>query len=135
MLTLSILYKIAISGDRTYSATFEWSPAEPLILRATFQARGELVDWIFSRELVAAGLCSLRPIGDGDVTVKVADPWTACMHLSTPEGDADVLIPSQELGGFLLETETVVPTGSPEERARVFADIDAHLALIMREAA
>jgi len=74
------------------------------------------VEWIFARDLLAAGLSG--PAGEGDVRLwPSVEPDRSVLNisLSSPYGQAQFEAPLAALTRFLLRTFEVVPEGREEE--------------------
>jgi hypothetical protein len=87
------------------------------------------VEWIFARDLLAAGLG--RVAGDGDVRVwpsTAANRDVLNLALSSPFGQAHFEAPLTAMTGFLLRTFEVVPAGREGE----FIDIEGELNDMLR---
>jgi hypothetical protein len=113
-------YAIVGTPNVEYRAEFEWHPADPTTVRATFAwSPEESVDWVFSRELLADGITSFMWLGDGDVKFRSYSVHQFCIRLSSPEGTATLLLATRQVEDFLRETESVVGSGSPDEQERV----------------
>jgi hypothetical protein len=106
-------------------ASLCYTADDPYAIRMAFHVgTDEPVEWIFSRELLAAGLDG--PAGEGDVHV-----WPGVDHgldllniaLSSPFGHAHFEAPMTAIADFLARTFTVIPAG--EESA--FINIDDEL--------
>lgn len=106
-------------------ASLSYAADDPYAIRMAFHVgTDEPVEWIFSRELLAAGMDD--PAGEGDVHV-----WPGTDHglgvlnvaLSSPFGHAHFEAPMSAIADFLAKTFAVIPAG--EESA--FIDIDAEL--------
>jgi len=124
-----------------------YSGSDPYAVRMAFHVgTGEPVEWIFARDLLAAGIESRQ--GDGDVQV-----WpsaTSCadtdgldvigsaeaggrilnIELSSPFGQAHFEAPARAVSAFLQRTYHIVPPGK-ESR---YIDIDTELHDLLRDA-
>jgi hypothetical protein len=106
-----------------------WLEGDPVSVTVRFEGDGLVVDWEFSRDLLAAGLSA--PAGVGDVRI-----WSGFrglekvmnLRLSSHEGTAVVQMPARQVELFLAATEAVVAVGA--ERV----DMDGLLARIFAEA-
>src|SRR5437870_11036821 len=92
-------------------ASMYYSGSDPYAIRMAFHVGAdEPVEWIFARDLLAAGLD--RAAGDGDIRLW---PATAAhrdvlnIALSSPFGQAHFEAPRTALTGFLLRTFEVAP--------------------------
>jgi hypothetical protein len=90
----------------------------------------EPVEWIFARDLLAAGMTDAA--GDGDVRVWPADTASGQrvlnISLSSPFGQAHFEAPLTALAGFLLRTFQVIPAGREGE----FINLDDELDELLR---
>ena len=125
-------------------ASLYYSGNDPYAVRMAFHVgTDEPVEWIFARDLLAAGIDSRQ--GDGDVQVwpsagscaeddeiaeAVADESVLNIELSSPFGQAHFEAPAEEMAGFLKRTYQVVPAG--EETG--FIDIESELNDLLRQA-
>jgi hypothetical protein len=106
-------------------ASLCYTADDPYAIRMAFHVgTDEPVEWIFSRELLAAGLDG--PAGEGDVHV-----WPGTDHglailniaLSSPFGHAHFEAPMGAIGDFLSRTFAVIPAGHES----TFINIDTEL--------
>jgi Streptomyces sporulation and cell division protein, SsgA len=106
-------------------ASLCYTAEDPYAIRMAFHVgTDEPVEWIFSRELLAAGMDG--PAGEGDVHV-----WPGTDHglgllnisLSSPFGHAHFEAPLSAIADFMARTFAVIPAG--EESA--FINIDGEL--------
>ena len=124
-----------------------YSGDDPYAVRMAFHVgTDEPVEWIFARDLLAAGIES--PQGEGDVQV-----WPSLMscaddddldmpgpqesggkilniELSSPFGQAHFEAPAQAMSAFLQRTYQIVPAGQ-EGR---YMDIETELNDLLRQA-
>jgi hypothetical protein len=127
--TISRIELTLVVGDGcawTVPSTFRYEPSEPFAVHLQMTAGDYVVGWTFSRDLVADGL--ERPAGLGDVRVHpcLDEDGSAVVRLalSSPDGEAVLEVPAQELAQFLKESYCSVPVGSETEHL----DVDAALA-------
>jgi Streptomyces sporulation and cell division protein, SsgA len=106
-------------------ASLWYSTDDPYAIRMAFHVgTDEPVEWIFSRELLSAGMDG--PAGDGDVHV-----WPGTDHglgvlnvaLSSPFGHAHFEAPITAIADFLTRTFAVIPAGHES----TFINIDSEL--------
>jgi len=124
-------------------ASMYYSGSDPYAVRMAFHVgTDEPVEWIFARDLLAAGTESRQ--GDGDVQVwpssasvaettdldliGAADPEATLgkvlnIELSSPFGQAHFEAPAEAMSAFLQRTYQIVPAGQ-ESR---FIDIETEL--------
>jgi hypothetical protein len=97
---------------------------DPYAIRVAFHAGlDDPVEWIFARDLLAAGLQT--PVGEGDVRVWPGPRGldTLNISLSSPFGQAHFEASLSALSGFLRLTFEVVPLGQEGD----FIDIESEL--------
>ena len=117
-------------GGVPLTASLCYRGDDPYAIRMAFHVgTDEPVEWIFARDLLAAGLAD--PAGEGDVRL-----WPSTgsnrdvlnIALSSPFGQAQFEAPLAALTGFLLRTYEVVPAGQEGD----FIDIAAGLNDLLR---
>ena len=128
-------------------ASLYYSGRDPYAVRMAFHVgTDEPVEWIFARDLLAAGIESRQ--GDGDVkvwpsaqscaadegldVVGTADSDYAVLNieLSSPFGEAHFEAPAQAMSAFLRRTYSIVPAGQETS----YIDIEAELNDLLRRA-
>ncbi|HBW19141.1 MAG: SsgA family sporulation/cell division regulator [Streptosporangiaceae bacterium] len=106
-------------------ASLYYSADDPYAIRMAFHVgTDEPVEWIFARDLLAAGLEG--PAGEGDVQV-----WPSEEHgrevlnlaLSSPFGEAHFEAPTSSTAAFLSRTYELIAPGAESE----FIDVDSEL--------
>ena len=120
-----------------------YSGSDPYAVRMAFHVgTDEPVEWIFARDLLAAGIESRQ--GEGDVQVwpsascaeaDAADPEQGegkvlNIELSSPFGQAHFEAPAQAMSAFLQRTYQIVPAG----KESTFIDIETELNDLLRSA-
>jgi hypothetical protein len=131
-------------------ASLYYSGSDPYAVRMAFHVgTDEPVEWIFARDLLAAGIESRQ--GDGDVQVWPSpvsaaetgdlDPIDAAeltgtrekvlnIELSSPFGQAHFEAPAEAMSAFLRRTYQIVPAG----RESRHIDIETELNDLLRNA-
>src|SRR5580693_3931505 len=119
-------------------ASLYYSGNDPYAIRMAFHVgTDEPVEWIFARDLLAAGIESRQ--GEGDVQVWPSQPADAAegsddvvlnIELSSPFGQAHFEAPAEAMSAFLRKTYQVVPAGKESG----FVDIEAELNDLLRQA-
>src|SRR6266853_576613 len=117
-------------------ASMYYSGGDPYAVRMAFHVgTDEPVEWIFARDLLAAGIESRQ--GEGDVQV-----WPSAMscagtdeqilniELSSPFGQAHFEAPARAMSAFLQRTYQIVPAG----KESLYIDIEAELNDLLRNA-
>jgi hypothetical protein len=124
-------------------ASMYYSRRDPYAVRMAFHVgTDEPVEWIFARDLLAAGIEARQ--GEGDVQVwpsptSVADTDDPLdrdggavlnIELSSPFGQAHFEAPAEAMSAFLRRTYQIVPAGQESG----FIDIEAELNDLLRNA-
>jgi acetylornithine deacetylase/succinyl-diaminopimelate desuccinylase-like protein len=128
-------------------ASVHYSGSDPYAVRMAFHVgTDEPVEWIFARDLLAAGMESRQ--GEGDVQVWPSP--TSCaetgdqgvikasetageilnIELSSPFGQAHFEAPAQAMSAFLERTYQIVPAGKESG----YVDIETELNDLLRNA-
>lgn len=90
-----------------------YDPADPFAVGARFRDATGDVEWVFSRDLLTAGMHV--HIGLGDVRVwPASDPGVPVVFLTmtTLEGSVLMEFDAAELKAFLVQTHLLVPNGT-----------------------
>jgi hypothetical protein len=107
-------------------ASLCYSAGDPYAIRMAFHVGADdPVEWIFSRDLLSAGLA--RPAGDGDVQV-----WPGEVHgigvlniaLSSPFGQAHFEAPMMSIADFLNRTYRVIAAGHESDFINIDGELD-----------
>jgi Streptomyces sporulation and cell division protein, SsgA len=107
-------------------ASLCYSAGDPYAIRMAFHVGADdPVEWIFSRDLLSAGLA--RPAGDGDVQV-----WPGETHgigvlniaLSSPFGQAHFEAPMMSIADFLNRTYRVIAAGHESDFINIDSELD-----------
>ena len=121
-------------------ASMYYSGKDPYAVRMAFHVgTDEPVEWIFARDLLAAGIESRQ--GEGDVQVwpsarscaesdLSAEGKVLNIELSSPFGQAHFEAPAQAMSAFLQRTYQIVPAGQES----TVIDIEAELNDLLRNA-
>ncbi|WP_267242045.1 SsgA family sporulation/cell division regulator [Streptomyces sp. PR69] len=117
----------------TIPVTLRYDREDPFAVRMAFPPpatlEGAEVAWVFSRELLLAGVDA--PMGVGDVRVHPYGYDRTVIEFHAPQGVAMVHIRTAELRRFLRRAQALVPAG----REHLHLDLDHDLAELMRDAA
>ena len=128
-------------------ASMYYSGSDPYAVRMAFHVgTDEPVEWIFARDLLAAGIESRQGEGDvqvwpspalyadGDDSAAMGGPEMGGkvlnIELSSPFGQAHFEAPAQAMSAFLQRTYHIVPAG----RESRHIDIEAELNDLLRNA-
>jgi len=117
---------LAVPGQLSVplAATLSYTTSDPYAVTLAIRIAGldEPVEWIFARELLAAGL--KRSEGIGDVEVSPRGAGTICIRLSSPFGDASFETSAVRIASFVMRAYAMVPAGRETDHL----NIDAALA-------
>jgi hypothetical protein len=117
-------------GGVPLTASLFYRGDDPYAIRMAFHVgTDDPVEWIFARDLLAAGMH--EPAGDGDVRVwpgSGEDQLLLNISLSSPFGQAHFEAPLPAMSQFLLRTFELIPVG----REGDFTDIDGELNELLR---
>ena len=117
-------------GGVPLTASLYYRGDNPYAIRMAFHVgMDDPVEWIFARDLLAAGMH--EPTGDGDVRVwpgADTDRRVLNISLSSPFGQAHFEAPLPAMSQFLLRTFELIPVG----REGDFTDIDGELNELLR---
>ncbi len=126
-----------------FIAHFNWSEMDPAAVHVRFaDPSGSSVEWVFARNLIADGISSLEPWGIGDVRInRVTDLEDGTLWLklwiSSPEGEAEVLMRAEPINAFLAKTEAIMPSlvfeGNAEEK-KIIAELDFFIESVLSKA-
>ncbi|SFH51296.1 Streptomyces sporulation and cell division protein, SsgA [Amycolatopsis regifaucium] len=98
--------------DTLVEVELRYDTSDPFAIKARFlRGTPNEIDWLFSRELLAAGL--LEPTGEGDVRIgpSVSDPEGVQIDLKTPDGAATFTVGAEDLKHLLDCSHAMVPRG------------------------
>jgi hypothetical protein len=107
-------------------ASLCYSAGDPYAIRMAFHVgTDDPVEWIFSRDLLSAGLAG--PTGEGDVQV-----WPGEVHglgvlniaLSSPFGQAHFEAPMISIADFLNRTYGLIPAGRESDFINIDSELD-----------
>jgi hypothetical protein len=132
MTTEAIHAEFVALYDGTTPVRSRWSyrADQPFTVTAAFQTdRDRWVEWVFSRELLVAGLTDSA--GVGDVRFRPLEERGLKMlvvEIESPEGYALLELDHEAVADFLDATEEMVPLGSEDEHF----DVDALIAELTR---
>ncbi len=108
-LTMRMITEMATTKVPT---RLRYSCADPYAVAVVFHSEGAYpIEWIFARDLLAAGLATAA--GDGDVRVWPAESGDLVfLELRSPSGQAVFAAQIEPLEDFLVWTERLVPFGA-----------------------
>lgn len=101
--------RYASSPRGSGSVELRYDPDQPFEVAASFTAGNGVVDWLFARELLAAGLA--EPSGRGDVLVAPVGASLVLIRLQSDDNAAILYMPAKDVVVFLARTFAAVPAG------------------------
>ena len=108
-------------------ASLYYSAEDPYAIRIAFHVGlDEPVEWIFARELLAAGTAARDGLGDVQVWPSATADGTGQalnIELSSPFGQAHFEAPLDEIDEFLRRTNRVVAPGTESDHVNVEAEL------------
>lgn len=119
------------TGEAELDAELRYDPSDPFAVTLAIGTEcGDPVIWTFARDLLSAGVTA--PAGEGDITIEpdhLDSDNSELMLRITLATDclATMLTPAAAVVEFLVETFTVVPTGTELDRVDLDAEIVALL--------
>jgi hypothetical protein len=120
------------AGEAELDAELRYDPADPFAVSLAIGTEcGEPVIWTFARDLLSAGIAAAS--GEGDITIEPdyagdLDSAERMLRITlATDCLATMLTPTGKVVEFLVETFTVVPTGSELDRI----DWDAEIASLL----
>lgn len=111
-------------GTETVDVRLGYDPDDPMAVSVEVTGEGRHDRWVFARDLLADGLRSMTPLGEGRVRVQATSVLTE-ISVGSDDGAADVLrLPWWNTREFIRLTLAEVARG--EERC----DVDGWLAAL-----
>jgi hypothetical protein len=107
----------------TVDVALSYDPADPFAVRVDISGSDRDLTWIFGRDLLADGLRSMVPIGDGDVQVQATSVLTEISFL-TDDRVVVLRLPWWNTREFVRLTHTEVPRGQE------ICDVDSWVAAL-----
>ena len=119
-----------IDGPSQVGVSMHYDTADPYAVHAVFRVAAEQqVAWVFARELLSEGLD--RHSGDGDVHLWPASDAgheVVCIALRSPDGEALLQAPADDLVDFLSSTYALCPRGREPHHLQVDRALGAFFA-------
>jgi len=120
------------TGEAELSGELRYDPSDPFAVSLAIGVEcGEPVVWTFARDLLSAGVSA--PSGEGDITIEpdVSQGFTheerALRITLATDCLATMLVSTDRVVEFLVETFALVPTGAELDRV----DWDAEIAALL----
>lgn len=112
-----------VEGSRSLPVVMHYDVGDPFAVRLEFHTGGgQLIAWVFGRELLTLGL--VAPVGEGDVRVWPSPASRSVfIALFSPEGEAVVEAELAAVEDFLARSYAVCPPGAESSHL----DVDATL--------
>jgi hypothetical protein len=126
--------RLLVAGEDTIPvpASLRYDPSDPYAVHVTFLSGDGTCEWVFARDLLEVGLT--EDAGRGDVRIWPGHgdgPASVYISLSSPEGEALLEAPADDLRAFMDRTRVAVPLGAES----LYLDVDAALAAVLAEGA
>jgi hypothetical protein len=100
-----------LEGTETVDVRLGYDPEDPLAVTVEVTGESRRSRWVFARDLLADGLRSMTPLGDGRIQVQ-ATSVLAEITVECEDGDAPVLrLPWWNTREFVRRTVEEVPRG------------------------
>ena len=118
----------ASTGEAEIDAELRYDPSDPLAVSLAIGVScSDPVVWIFARDLLQAGVHG--PAGQGDITIEPTEHLDRRALRITLATDclATMLVGSDRVIEFLVETYALVPSGCELDRV----DLDAEIAALL----
>lgn len=112
------------SATESVEVLLTYDPADPYAVRVRITRLENEVTWVFGRDLLADGLRSMVPLGDGEVQVQATSVLTEVSRTDELGGSALLRLPWWNTREFIRLCQVQVPRG--QERC----DVDAWLAAL-----
>ncbi|MBL7488014.1 SsgA family sporulation/cell division regulator [Frankia sp. AgB1.9] len=101
------------NGERVpLTGLLRFDPADPIAISLVIRVTsGQTVEWTFARDLLVAG--GDRPMGVGEVRVRPsqgAKGRVLALTLTSPDGPAELELPSQRVDTFVRQTYAAIPS-------------------------
>ena len=119
------------NGEAELTGELRYDPSDPFAVSLAIGTEcGEPVIWTFARDLLSSGVTAAS--GEGDITIEPANAEVgheerALRITLATDCLATMTAPASRIVEFLVETFTVVPTGSELDRV----DLDAEIAALL----
>lgn len=108
----------------TVEVQLRYEPADPFAVTVELFGPGRQETWVFSRDLLADGLRSMIPVGEGRVQVQATSVLTEISY-TEPSGETVVLrLPWWNTREFVRLSQAEVPRGREQ------LDVDAWVAAL-----
>jgi hypothetical protein len=126
---VSLCVSTGAAADAELDAELRYDPSDPFAVTLAIGTESlDPVVWTFARELLAAGVSA--PAGEGDITIEPdpasGQPRQLRITLAT-DCLATMLVSTDRVVEFLVESYGLVPTGTELDRV----DLDAEIAALL----
>lgn len=99
------------SDVETVQVSMVYAPTDPFAVRLQLAVGGEPLCWTFGRDLLADGLRSMVPLGEGNVQVQATSVLTEVSYLDLDGAWTTLRLPWWNTREFIRLSEEVVPRG------------------------
>lgn len=126
----TFIAKVHIGNDEG-RANISLHAREDYPLSYTMEVHVQNIEWVFARSLLSEAFENEgEEIGEGDVITRVDGPHFL-LTLSSPEGEATLILPSIDVLDFIMESSAQVPPQRVEDT--ISADLELFLATLNEE--
>lgn len=108
----------------TVDVALRYDAADPFAVRIDIAGPERDLTWVFGRDLLADGLRSMVPIGEGAVQVQATSVLTEISFMSSADDVVVLRLPWWNTREFVRLTQTEVPRGEES------CDVDAWVAAL-----
>lgn len=112
------------SDAESVEVTFSYDPADPLAVRVRVVRDAGEHTWVFARDLLADGLRSMTPVGEGQVQVAATSVLTEITHADVTGEQIVLRAPWWNTREFVRLCQAEVPRGHE------VVDVDAWVAAL-----
>jgi hypothetical protein len=108
----------------TVDVSLRYDPADPFAVHIDIAGPDRDVTWVLGRDLLADGLRSMVPIGEGDVQVQATSVLTEISFMGSADDVVVLRLPWWNTREFVRLTQVEVPRGQES------CDVDAWVAAL-----
>ncbi len=104
--------------------TLAYEPSDPFAVTLMISRAHEDLTWVFSRDLLADGLRSMSPIGEGCISIQATSVLTEIRHTFADDTSMSLRLPWWNTREFIRLCHAEVPRGQE------VTDVDAWVAAL-----
>jgi hypothetical protein len=107
-------------------ARLEYDPGDPFAVTLALQSGSRRERWVFGRDLLADGLRSMVPVGEGEIRIQATSVLSEIARTDSSGTTVKLRLPWWNTREFLRLTQVAVPRGQES------CDVDGWLAALTR---